>query len=229
MNNYTVDLKHEIKGRDNRQNQRGGKQGGQQNGRANGGPSKQKERKVEYFAVQVPPTRVRSTLDTTFQDAAPETARMYNMLKQQRRVQSEFHVTLIHRAAAQQHAEYWASLTSIHAQASAPTEQRDYVDPEPKLGLCNVRLERLVWDGRVMAFVVRLIPAEGSAEQWRSVNATAHITVGTAAPEIKPVESNTLLARWLQEGSGAANGISELAVKGVVELEGVVKTVAQKH
>ena len=151
------------------------------------------------------------------------------MLKQQRRVQSEFHVTLIHRAAAQQHAEYWASLMSIHAQAAAPTEQRDYVDPEPKLGLCNVRLERLVWDGRVMAFVVRLIPAEGSAEQWRSVNATAHITVGTAAPEIKPVESNTLLARWLQEGSGAANGISELAVKGVVELEGVVKTVAQKH
>lgn len=225
LNKYEVTIKHEIKGSNNnsRQNQRGGFQ---PNGQANG--TKQKEKKLEYFAVKLPAARIKSILDAVFHDVSPDHARIYNQLKQQRRVQPEFHVTLIHRAAAQQHADYWASLSSLHTQASAPTEQRAFVDPEPKLGACKVQLERLVWNDRVMAFVVRLIPAEGSPVQWRSVNALAHITVGTAAPSIKPVESNTLLQQWLQEGS-APNGISEVAVKGNVELDGTVQSVIQKH
>ena len=104
----------------------------------------------------------------------------------------------------------------------APTPERAYAIPDPKLGLCKVRLERLVWDSRVMAFVVRLSPFDANGEQFNTVNHTAHITVGTASPDIKPKESNDLLARWLQEGSGQ-NGIIELAVKGTVELEGTVK------
>lgn len=224
LNKYEIQIKHEIKGGNNsRQNQRGGFQ---PNGQTNG--TKQKEKKLEYFAVKLPATRVKSILDAMFQQASPDQARIYNQLKQQRRVQPEFHATLIHRAAAQQHADYWASLSDLHAKASSPTEQRPYADPEPKLGMCNVHLERLVWNDRVMAFVVRLIPAAASPLQWRSVNATAHVTVGTAAPNIKPVESNTLLAQWLKEGSGA-NGIGEMAVKGNVELEGTVHSVIQKH
>ena len=78
-----------------------------------------------------------------------------------------------------------------------------------------------------MAFVVRLNPVEGSPEQWRSVNAMAHITVGTMPPA-KPVESNALLARWLQEGSEAGGAIMEMAVKGNVELEGTVKGILQR-
>ncbi|KAI7121969.1 hypothetical protein KC352_g32816, partial [Hortaea werneckii] len=59
-------------------------------------------------------------------------------------------------------------------------------------------------------------------------NQTAHVTVGTASPDIKPVESNHLLARWLQEGSGPT-GIKEIPVKGNVELEGTVKAVLSKR
>ena len=152
---------------------------------------------------------------------------MYKALKQQRRVQSQFHVTLIHRANSNQHAEYWKKLSDMQSQASAPTEERAYWIPELKIGHCNVRLERLVWDDRVMAFVVRLSPGEGSSEQWESTNATAHITIGTASPNIKPFESNALLAKWLHEGTGA--GIKEMSVKGNVELEGTVRGVLQKY
>ena len=227
LNDYTVNIKHEIKGRDDRRGQHGNRQENGLNTQPNGS-TKLKERKLDYFAVTVPANRVNSILETLFRDASIEDAKMYKVLKAQRRVQPEFHVTLIHRASANEHADYWAQLTAMHAKESAPAEGRAYPVPEPKLGMCNVRLERLVWDDRIMAFVVRLGPSEGRPEQWRSVNATAHITVGTASPNIKPMESNALLARWLQAGSGTS-GIKEMAVQGNVELEGVMKGVLQKH
>lgn len=225
LNKYTVDIKHEIKSRDDgRGKQHGNQRANGLNGQTNG---KSKERKVDYFACQVSPTRVNSILDAVFRDATPEAARMYNSLRQQGRVQPEFHVTLIHRSASGTHAEHWNKLLDMHNQAKAPTEQQAFAHTEPKLGVCKVRLERLVWDDRVMAFVVRLAPVEGSTEQFTTVNKTAHVTVGTAAPSIKPVESNSLLERWLQEGSGA-NGIMEMAIKGNVELEGSAKAVLRK-
>ena len=226
MRDYSVNIKHEIKGRDDRRNQHGKQQHTGLNAQANGS-AKPKEKKVEYFAAQVSASRVNSILEALFRDAGPEETKMYTMLKQQRRIQPAFHVTLIHRASANEHADYWAKLSDLNAKASAPTEDRAFPVYEPKIGSCKVRLERLVWDDRIMAFVVRLSPGEGSSEQWRSVNATAHITVGTASPNVKPVESNNLLARWLQEGSGA-NGIKEMTVKGNVELEATVKGVLSR-
>ena len=220
LNDYTVDLKHEIKGRDDRRNQQGRKP-------ANGfgappnGPAKSKERQLEYFGVQVPKARIDSALEAMFRDASPDEARMFTTLKMQRRVQNAFHVTLMHRASAKEHPDYWAHLSAIYNAATTN------LNPEPKLGQCNVRLERLVWDDRIMAFVVRLSPGEGSSEQWRTVNATAHITVGTAAQNIKPVESNNLLARWLKEGSGA-NGIHQMMVKGNGDVEGTVRGILQR-
>ncbi|KAK4508436.1 hypothetical protein PRZ48_002174 [Zasmidium cellare] len=224
MNDYQVDIKHEIKARDDRS--KTNKHGNGFKAQPNGG-AKPKERKVEYFAVQVPPTRVTSILDATFRDVPADVAGMYSFLKGQRRVQAEFHVTLIHRAMASQHPDQWAHLNDLYATASAPTPERDYVLPDAKLGMCKVRLERLVWDHRIMAFLVRLSPFDAQGEQFTSVNKMAHITVGTASPDVKPKESNDLLARWLQEGSGAS-GIMELAIKGTVELDGTVKGVLSR-
>ncbi|KAK0822289.1 tRNA ligase, partial [Friedmanniomyces endolithicus] len=119
MNNYSVDIKHEINGRNNNQ-QRNGTNSQQSN-------AKQKERKVDYFAVQVPPTRITTVLDAMFRDAPPETAQMYNTLKQQRRLQTEYHVTLVHRAMSGQQgkpAELWNELSDRHAKAAAPTPER---------------------------------------------------------------------------------------------------------
>ncbi|KAK4635845.1 tRNA ligase 1 [Fulvia fulva] len=225
MHDYQVDLKHEIKGRDDRG--KGNKNSNAHPNAAANGAAKPKERKVEYFATQLPAARVSSVLQAMFADAPADVARMYNTLKNQRRIQSEFHVTLIHRATASQHADQWAHLNDLHTKASAPTPSRDFVLPDAKIGTSKVRLERLVWDDRIMAFVVRLSPAEGSTELFNSVNQTAHVTVGTASPDVKPKESNDLLARWLREGSGQ-NGIYEMTVKGNVELEGVVKGVLSR-
>lgn len=225
MRDYTVDIKHEIKGRDE-QRQFGKKQQNGSAGASNGG-TKMKERKVEYFAVQVSATAVNRVLEAVFRDVPAEDAKIYNILKALRRVQSEFHVTLIHRAASGQHTDLWTRLSEIKDKAAAPTEERAYATPEPKLGDCKVRLERLVWNDRVMAFVVRLNSPDGSEMQWQTVNPIAHITVGTASANIKPVESNMMLEKWIKEGSGE-NGISELLVKGVVELDGTVKGVLQR-
>lgn len=223
LNNYTVDIKHEIKGGNNSSTKKS-----QPNGAPN--PShtapKPKERKVEYFAVQLPATRVSAVLDTVFRDATPEQAQMFNALRASGRVQPEFHVTLIHRASSGQHPETWTHLNDVYARASAPTPERAYAVPDAKLGIANVRLERLVWDKRIMAFVVRLAGSAG--ETWPCANRTAHVTVGTSSPAVKPKESNDLLERWLAEGSGGANGIMELPVKGNVELEGVVKSVLSR-
>jgi len=217
LKDYTVDIKHEIKSRDDKRNTHGNKQ---LHGQPNGKP---KERKMEYFAVQMSVTRINSILKAVFSDASQETARMYNTLKQKNRLQSEFHVTLIHRAAAEEHADQWNKLLDMHNKAS-----EKHAEAEPKLGACKVSLERLVWDDRIMAIVVRLSPVDDSTELFTAVNKTPHITIGTAAPNVKPVESNDLLARWLQEGSGA-NGIMELPIKGNVELESTVRGVLQKR
>ena len=230
MSEYTVDIKHEIKSRNDRggnnnNNQNDGRsQAYGQNSQANG---KQRERKLEYFACQLPATRVNAVLEAVFRDTDPDTARMYNMLKQGRRLQPEFHVTLIHRAMAGSHQDQWARLESKHRDASQPTADRAFPLPEPKIGMSRVRLERLVWDDRAMAFVVRLAPSEEGGEVFSSVNSVAHVTVGTAAPNVKPVESNALLERWMKEGSGP-NGIKEVAVKGNVELEGTVRGILQR-
>ena len=227
LNDYKPDIKHEIqgRGRDGRPVKINNTNGFHADPKHAPQP---KERKVEYFAVKVPSTRVTSILDAVFRDVQPETARMYNILKAQRRVQNEFHVTLIHRAAAGEHPDIWKKLSDIQQKASRPTEDRAYPLPEPKLGMAKVRLERIVWDDRIMAIVVRLAPFD-AGEQFASVNPTAHITVGTGSPAVKPKESNDLLAKWLQEGAGAAqNGINELAIKGSTELDGTVRGVLQR-
>ncbi|QIX01934.1 hypothetical protein AMS68_007451 [Peltaster fructicola] len=216
---YRIEVKHSIKSSSDKSSRNPAATAQQTNGNA-----KKKEKKVEYFGVSVPVTRVNAVLEAVFRNSDPEVAKMYTQLKREKRLQQEFHVTLIHRASAQQQPDLWQSLQARYDEASAATESRAYAVPEAKLGLCNVQLERLVWNDRVMAFVARLVPQEGSQDTWRTANETPHVTVGTANSTIKPVESNDMLAQWLRTGS-AVNGIQELAIAGNVTLEGVVKAV----
>lgn len=50
-----------------------------------------------------------------------------------------------------------------------------------------------------MAIVVRIVDEAG---KWECVNRVAHITVGTRDATVKPKESNDLLAKWLEVGTG---------------------------
>jgi tRNA ligase len=187
---------------------------------------------MEYFSVRLNTSRITSVLDSCFNDKDTTTARMYKQLKQSRRIQNEFHVTLIHRASASQNQTYWDKLMKLY-ETVQKTGSRDGAW-EPELGKCNVHLERIVWDDRLMCFVVRLdgsstLQIDGEAGtttedlQFSTVNLIAHVTVGTADAQIKPMESNALLQRWVNHGSG--DGINELSVKGHVVLEGSIRGV----
>jgi tRNA ligase len=241
MSGYSVDVKHDLSGTF----------GQKQNGKPKGlGPKSQREQlahrtndagtsskapkepKLEFFAVRLPSLRVTSILDAIFRDKDVETAQLYRQLKQSRRVQAEFHVTLIHRASAAQNENYWNELSRMHHNVFHPQwdkaaqEGTTHALGEPELGKAQVLLERLVWDNRLMTFVVRL-SGEGNMK-FETVNKIAHVTVGTVNPNVKPKESNDLLARWLEVGSGGNTGIFEEKIEGNVVLEGSVRGVLQK-
>lgn len=74
-----------------------------------------------------------------------------------------------------------------------------------------------------MAIVARLVD-----EGWECTNSVAHITIGTRGIEVKPKESNDLLKKWLEVGSGEASGISDIAIDGRLIIDGIVKGVLSR-
>jgi len=229
VNDYKPDIKHDLSRGGNKVNNK--QQQKQQKAK--------KAPKLEYFAVTLPTERINQLLEATFKDEDPQTAKMYRQLKLWRRIQPAFHVTLMHRASTSDHPHYWDQLCNLHGnvfdKAMETHDPQAQAYPVPELAKCHVRLERLVWDDRVMTFVVRLHPAEnettngGNECTFETVNKVAHITVGTASESIKPKESNDLLQRWLQVGSGPETGITELPMKGHVVLDGYVKGILQRY
>jgi len=236
LNDYRPDFKMDLSQnkpnkRDNQNNQQAANG---PNSRNQGPPAKAKKMpKMEYFSVRLDTNQINSILESLFNDQDDTTAHMYRQLKQNRRVQNEFHVTLIHRASSSKNPEYWDKLSKLHDAMQKTNSDGSW---EPELAKCDVQMERLVWDDRIMCFVVRLngastfqIESEAGTTteqlQFATVNEVAHVTVGTAAPNIKPMESNALLQRWLSEGSGGQSGIGELSVKSNVVLEGSVRGV----
>lgn len=210
MDEYRPDLRHNIP-------DRGGRNKGKENAQAQQTQGqKAKKKALEYMSIDVPAKDVNTLLDKTFKAAGVEKARFYKQLQGSRRVQPKFHVTLIHRAVAKQHVELWARYTAMHAEAGGL---------DGVLGECEVVLERVVFDGRIMAIVVRLNDPE---DKWHCVNKVAHITIGTRDESVKPKESNDLLARWLAEGAGGASGIEDLGFEGRPSLKGVVKPVLSR-
>ncbi|KIW95210.1 uncharacterized protein Z519_03794 [Cladophialophora bantiana CBS 173.52] len=183
--------------------------------------------KLEYFSISVPTKNIESILTSMFEHAPAEEARMYRMLKQSRRIQNEFHVTLIHRASATQDPQLWEMYADEYRKALAANDLKNKNQLTPNLGQARVKLERVVWDDRIMAFVVRVYPG-GEGPSWRSVNAITHITVGTAGPDIKPKESNDMLAQW-EAGETQGRFIHDKEVPGAVILDGNVKAVLQRN
>ncbi|CAI6253794.1 unnamed protein product [Periconia digitata] len=227
-NDYTPDFKMDLS--------RGGNSKAPQavKNKSQPDPRPKKQPKMEYFSVRISADRVGSILEATFRGQTPEYARLYRQLQQTRRIQNEFHVTLIHRASATQNQQYWDKLNALHSSVAQTAVNTGSWEPE--LGKCGVQLERLIWDNRIMCFVVRLngsasfeVESEAGSGMneltFETVNAVAHVTVGTADQSVKPKESNDLLQRWLNEGSGGETGIYEAPVKGNVTLDGSVRGV----
>jgi tRNA ligase len=123
---------------------------------------------------------------------------------------------LMHRAASKEHPELWTRYTGLHAENQ---------ETDGRLGDCDVMLERVVFDDRIMAIVVRLLDDK---DQWTCVNKVSHVTVGTRDDMVKPKESNDLLARWLEHGSGGDTGIYERVFDDKPIVKGVVRGVLSR-
>jgi tRNA ligase len=239
MNDYTPDFKMDLSRGGGSLNTQMRQNAQHQNNNGGGKQSQQaakpkKAPKMEYFSVRLDSSKVSSILDGLFKDKDAATSRTYNQLKQSRRIQNEFHVTLMHRASTSSNPAYWDKLMKLHEASQQSTASAGSWEPE--LGKCSVHMERVIWDDRLMCFVIRLNGSstlQATSEMgttteelvFTSANPVAHVTIGTASPNIKPKESNDLLQRWLNEGSGGETGIGEIAVKGNVTLEGSVRGV----
>lgn len=215
MKDYRPDIKHDLGVKSNKS--KPGTAGNKFKKDGSGQPAAPtKTSQLEYFCIRLPSEEVLSALERTFASVPPDVFRFFRQLQKTRRVQPAFHVTLMHRASLAENPDLWSSLTSLRDSAlnSSPS------DTDPVLGKCRVQLERVVWDQRVMCIVARLLD-----EGWQSQNAVAHITIGTAGQHIKPKESNTLLEKWHQGGSGGRTGIQEVEIEGSFVLAGTVKAV----
>ena len=159
-------------------------------------------------------------------------------------MQASFHVTLIHRASAKEHSDIWALYTDLYKAALQGKQKPpgnnhgDYnASATPSLGSARVRIERLIWDDRIMTFVTRILPQEpssdptmlGNADTWPCANDIPHVTIGTAGADVKPKESNDLLRRWLEVGAGDGTGIWETEVPNIKVLEGTVVAVMNRR
>ncbi|EXF78279.1 fungal tRNA ligase adenylyltransferase [Colletotrichum fioriniae PJ7] len=217
---YKPEFKHNIPDRGPRKDKQGQGQGQQQGG----GPKTKKKKPLEYMSVEVQSQEVRGVLDGAFSKVDASTSRFYKQLHQTRRVQPKFHVTLMHRASSKDNSELWSKYLALFAEAEKENGTQDQANIRP-LGECSVELERVVFDDRVMAMVVRLVDPTG---QWKCTNNVAHITVGTRDDAVKPKESNDLLARWLDKGTGGETGIQEVVFDNKPNLEGVVRGVLSR-
>ncbi|KAI0396391.1 tRNA ligase [Xylariaceae sp. FL0594] len=209
IEDYSPSIKHKIPDRTN--NKRDQKRQESQKD-----AQEPKKKALEYMSISVPAKEVTVALESAFKGVAAENQRFYRQLQQTRRIQPLFHVTLMHRATAPQHPELWQRYVTLEAEAQSV---------DGKVGECDVLLERVVFDDRIMAIVVRLLDDEG---KWTCVNKVAHITVGTRDNGVKPKESNDLLARWLEVGSGGETGIGERVFEGKPVLKGTVRGVLSR-
>ncbi|KAI1205219.1 tRNA ligase [Annulohypoxylon truncatum] len=210
IENYKPDLRHNIpdrnKGRDKKQNQQA----------KNQEPQAPKKKALEYMSISVPAKDINVALEAAFKGTDPQTQRFYKQLQQTRRIQPLFHVTLMHRASAKEHPELWQRYTALEVESQSQ---------DGKISECDVQLERVVYDNRIMAVVVRILDEE---QKWTCVNKVPHITIGTRDDSVKPKESNDLLAKWLQDGSGGDTGIGERLIEGQTVVKGSVRGVLSR-
>lgn len=208
LHDYNPNLRHTIP--DRKDKNKGPNSGQSQQAKA------PKKKVLEYMSLSVPEKDVKAALESAFKGADAESSGFFHRLQQSGRVQASFHVTLMHRSSSKEHPELWADYVKMQAECT---------HPDGHLGECEVELERVVFDDRIMAIVVRLTD---SSDKWKCVNKVAHITVGTRDESVKPKESNGLLTRWLELGSGSNSGIGERAFEPKPVLKAVAHGVLQR-
>lgn len=228
LKDYQPDIKHDLSFKSDKSKQKNNPKQ-----TVSSETSARKPSEPEYFCIRLPTNQVRSTLSNLFDPLSPQSSKFYQSLQRSHRIQPSFHVTLIHRASMSESPDLWSKLSSLHIAASAATSATSSTptttpttnnpNPDPLLGNCRVQLERVIWDHRVMCIVARILDPG-----WECANQVAHITIGTAAPEIKPKESNALLSKWLGGEIVGQADVGDIDIVGNVVLKGEVRAVLRR-
>ena len=220
IEDYTPDFRQNIPDRSGKDKQKNkNSENAQQPKQVAAAP---KKKGLEYMSISVPAKDITTALEAAFKGTDPQTQRFYRQLQGTRRMQNLFHVTLMHRAAAKENPDLWARYTALEAEGGSAA---DGSAADGKLDECKVQLERVVWDDRIMAIVVRILDDGG---RWTCINRVPHITIGTRDNAVKPKESNDLLARWLEVGSEGETGISDRLFDDKPVVQGSVRAVLSR-
>lgn len=137
-------------------------------------------RMPEYFAI-VLKDDLFFYVEDIMKTQKEETRAFWEHLKQLHRVQSTFHLTLIHIVDKSKYPDLWQYYLS-------------QINDSGEICPADVEFTDLVWDSRLMA--LSAIIHDIKKKNIVSVNAFPHVTIGTENKTILAKESNDLLSRW---------------------------------
>jgi tRNA ligase len=127
---------------------------------------------------------------------------LLSSLRENDRVQSEFHITLAHVNQGKK---------GTNSERAIWEEYIEYYESKGKgseLGvLASIRLKRLIWNDKALAVLVESVDYvekdNGKSLNFSIANKFPHITIGTASDDIKPFYSNELAeisSQYVEEG-----------------------------
>ncbi|KAL4068638.1 RNA ligase-domain-containing protein [Scleroderma yunnanense] len=179
-------------------------------------PNDKKVKKFEprYYGI-LPEIDLLDVIGTRLDEAeeVPENGvEFWRALVANSRVTNRPHVTIVHQKNIPEQEELWERCSVIHLMSSPP--------------LFSFNLGHLVWNDRVMAFIVEafdLATPDDTADAGQEghdfvsklhedIRNILHITVGTADPNIPPVEAKALVDAWRK---GERTGIGSLEIEGL--------------
>ncbi|EKM56290.1 uncharacterized protein PHACADRAFT_253339 [Phanerochaete carnosa HHB-10118-sp] len=175
---------------------------------------KEKARQPRYYAL-IPEIDLERLLGKRFKadDISLRGKEFYRALKANDRVTDRPHITIVHEGNLPAVSELWERTKELHALAAPP--------------LFSLRLSDAVWNDRVMALVVEDVAvaaeaadpeakgAEFLANVPEELRSQLHVTVGTKAKDIKPVEARDLVEQWKRGETGIEScKLDDVFVKG---------------
>ncbi|EMR08259.1 hypothetical protein PNEG_03426 [Pneumocystis murina B123] len=138
------------------------------------------QQKSQYFGI-ILKDDLAPYIEQIMKDQKKEVSAFWEHLKRSKRVQSTFHVTLIHISDKSKYPEIWQYYLS-------------QMDSSGVVCSAQVEFTYLVWDSRIMALVAVILDMENKKIQ--SANPILHATIGTENKTIHPKEANDMLALW---------------------------------
>ncbi|KAI5852687.1 tRNA ligase [Morchella snyderi] len=199
MKEYSVDRRPKQEAQKNQGKNKGNQQGSQ----------KKKTKPIEYFSISLPAAQINSIVENAFVTQSDGGDGFYKSLCSKGRIQPTFHVTLIHRANSSTYPQVWQAYEKRLEGRSA----------RGNMGVAKVTLEKIVWNGRLMAITVSI--PDQSIETSNPVN---HITLGTSSPAVKPKESNDMLKAWKN-----GDQMHVLTLPDGTVVEGVINATEMRH